>query len=115
MTSDVDREAMSTLATSIEDQAFARRAKIKEEVTRQSVSDEKRVEYRERIEDIIPKKMDQIIVGDAGYLNKQGVVGRMITTDKNHIYSNREELESKLRLSVNYVKDEVADPTSPTW
>lgn len=59
------------------------------------------------------KDRDTLILSDLARLKDRGVVDTIITNDKNHMYSRRERINAAIGVNLQYIKDEVADPSLP--
>lgn len=110
LTVEKSRNIMDILCDTIEDEARDRRKWMKRETNYPEVPDPERERFKSKVEGVVKGKMDSIIVGDAGFLQSENVLSNLITTDKNHIYSNRDRIEAEISVVVQYVKDKLSDP-----
>lgn len=107
LTPKVAREVMRTLRSTIEARAKKKKEEIKNRVTVEFVPSE-RDEHRDTFH-YVEGYVDKIILCDATWMENQNILSRVITTDKSHLYCNRDRIGADAGLAVLYLKDEFAD------
>ena len=58
--------------------------------------------------------VDRVILCDANHQRNRNLIGKIVTSDKAHMYENRERIRAVLGLPVVYLKDEFADHDLPS-
>lgn len=136
-------EVTTALFATIVDGGRKRRDEIKDRVGYRVVPEEKREPYVSRLietmirdddeqveyinnadTDLYPdqnsiemgrktRDRDTLILADLAHLNDKGVVGTMITNDKNHIYRKHNRIDAAVGINIQYIKDEVAAHSRP--
>lgn len=113
LTVPVAREIGDVLFDTIIDGGRRKRDEIQDRVAIVTVAPEERESYFSRIDHFINGKNDTLILADVASLNDRGFLHKIITTDKNHMYSNRDRLDSTIGIDVQYVKDAVSEHSRP--
>lgn len=113
MTCAVAREAMDTLCDTIQKESREVRDRLQEQVKEAPPREDDWEETKQQLE-FVNGKLDRIILCDAGHMKDKNLLKKLITSDKNHLYSNREKINAVLGIKIVFIKDEFADPTLPT-
>lgn len=113
VTRQVGREALDALCDTILDGAEQKRETIRNRVT-EGPSGERDETERNRRLGFVDGYVDKVILCDAEHQYDRNLVGKLITSDKSHLYGNRERIKAVLGLPVMYLKDEFADHDLPT-
>jgi len=108
MTVSIAREILDRLDDTIRQGAREKKSKICDRVTLYRVSKDDRMPYQNRVEHFIHDPIDPIIIGDLGYMKDHDILERLITSDLNHLYGNKDRIETKVRATVMYIKDAVS-------
>lgn len=109
----VAREAMEGLCDTVQDEARDARENIQERVTEGPSRGYDGKECRNRL-DFVDGYVDKTVLCDAGRLEDRDILDKVVTSDKSHIYGNRDRIEAVLGVRVLYIKDEFADHSLPT-
>lgn len=110
----VAREAMDALCDTVQNEARGTREDIQERVTERPVQEYDREECRSRL-DFVDGYVDKVVLCDAARLEDKGILNKVVTSDKSHIYGNHDRLEAVLGIRVLYIKDEFVDHSLPSW
>jgi predicted nucleic acid-binding protein len=113
VTQQVARESLDALCDTILDGAEKKRETIRDRVT-EGPSGEHDEDERNRRLGFVDGYVDKVILCDAEHQSERNLVEKVITSDKSHLYGNRERIRAVLGLSVLYIKDEFADHELPT-
>lgn len=113
ITQQVARESLDALCDTILDGAEKKRETIRNRVT-EGPSGERDEEERNRRLGFVDGYVDKVILCDAEHQSEMNLVEKVITSDKSHLYGNRERIKAVLGLPVMYIKDEFADHELPT-
>ena len=114
LTAAIARDIGDVLFDTIIDGGRRKREEIKERVTIVNATNENRECYYSRIDHFIDGHRDTLILADVACLQDSGVLRKIITTDGNHMCSNRERLKSSIAVDIQHVKDAVSDHSMPT-
>lgn len=112
VTSAVAREAMDALCDTVQSKARDARAKIRERVT-ETPEREDDAEIMHRLH-FVDGYVDRVVLCDASYMEDNNRLDKIITSDKSHLYGNREQIRAILGVRVLYIKDEFSDHAIPT-
>ena len=110
LTRAVARKAIDRLFDEVLDGAHRKREKLRMKLREISVRKERREQYRDDF-DFVEGYIDTTILCELQCLSNDNVVSRIVTTDKSHLYGNRDRIDE---LTILYVKDIVADPSLPS-
>jgi predicted nucleic acid-binding protein len=110
LTRPVARKAIDQLFDEVLDGAHRKREKLRGELREISVPNERREQYRDDF-DFVNGYVDTTILCEVQCLSDDNIVNRIVTTDKSHLYGNRDRIDE---LTILYVKDIVADPSLPS-
>ncbi|WP_283402852.1 hypothetical protein [Halorubrum sp. DM2] len=109
----VAREAMDALCDTIIADALEMRDLLQNRVM-WGPTNEWAEEDRNRRLSFVDGNIDRVILCDANHQRNRNIIGKIVTSDKSHMYGNRDRIKAVLGLPVVYVKDEFADPDLPT-
>lgn len=109
VTKEVAREVMDVLCDEIETEARATQEMIDRRVKRVPEREDDWLDRKRRLH-FVDDRIDKEILCDAAHMRDKHQLRRVVTTDNNHIYSNREQINTILRLTIVFIKDEFADP-----
>lgn len=112
LTSKVAREVMDVLCDTIQSNARDTREEIQNRVTEYSVPSDERDHYKERFS-FVDGFVDTVILSDVTWLDKKGVLSKIVTSDGSHMYGNRDRIDTVAGLTVLFIKDELADASLP--
>lgn len=112
VTCKVAREAMDALCDTIITDALETRARLQNRLTWGPTS-EWTEEERDRRLSFVDGYVDKVILCDANHQRNRNLIGKIVTSDKSHMYGNRDRIRAVLGLPVVYIKDEFADPDLP--
>lgn len=107
------REAMDALCDTIQAEARETRNQIRERVTEVSSEEYNSDDHSRRLE-FVDGYVDKVVLCDAERLKEENVLERVVTSDKSHMYGNRERIEAVLGIRVVYIKDEFSTHSLPT-
>lgn len=113
ITKSVARKALDALCDTILEEAEGKRDMIRNRIT-EGPSSEWGKDERNRRLGFVDGYVDKVILSDAEYQRDLSLVEKVITSDKSHLYGNRERIKAVLGLPVVYIKDEYADHELPT-
>ncbi|GAB3690072.1 hypothetical protein GCM10028857_26150 [Salinarchaeum chitinilyticum] len=114
LTLPIARQIGEVLFDTIIDGGRRKREEIRERVTECSVSQDQREKYFSEIDGFINGYIDTVIISEVGHLEDTGFVSTIISSDKNHMYSNKEKIKAITGAEINYLKDTVAHHDYPT-
>lgn len=86
---------------------------IQERVTEATTREYDGEECRSRL-DFVDGYVDKVVLRDVECLENRGVLDKIVTSDKSHIYGNQDRIEAVLGVRVLYIKDEFANHSLPT-
>lgn len=108
VTGSVAMEAMMALCSQVVDGAHDKRDQIRERVRVRNVKPSNRAQYVDQLE-FIDGRGDTDILASVAHLKTKNVLEKIISTDKSHMYSNRNRIKASIRVSVVFIKDELAE------
>lgn len=108
LTSEVAREVMDVLCDTIQTNARETREEIRRLVTEYSVPADERDSYKQRF-DFVDGFVDTVILSDVTWMEKKGILSKIVTSDGSHMYGNRERINTVSGLTVLFIKDELAE------
>jgi hypothetical protein len=76
-------------------------------------SGDRNEEERNRRLGFVDGYVDRVILCDAEHQRDLDLVEKMVTSDKSHMYQNRERIQAVLGVPVVYIKDEFANHRLP--
>lgn len=107
------REAMDALCDTVQEKAHDARDNIRDRVTEAPEREDDGGACRRRL-DFVDGYVDKVVLCDAGHLQDKNILDKVVTSDKSHMYGNREQIEAVLGIRVLYIKDAFADHPLPT-
>lgn len=113
VTKGIAREAMDDLCDEIETKARNMQAMLDRRVKRAPEREDDWVDEKKRLR-FIDDRIDKEILCDAANMREMNQLSRVVTTDNNHIYSNRERIDAILGLTIVFIKDEFSEATLPS-
>lgn len=113
ITKEVAREAMDDLCDEIETKARNMQAMIDRRVKQAPEREDNWVEKKKRLH-FVDDRIDKVILCDAANMREMNQLSRVVTTDNNHMYSNRERIDVILGLTIVFIKDEFSEATFPS-
>lgn len=112
VTREVAREVMDTLCDTIQTNARGTREEIRERVTEYKIPSDERDQFKSRLH-FVDGYVDTVILSDVAWMKQEGILRKIITSDKSHLYNERERIDAVLGISVVFIKDEFADASPP--
>lgn len=112
VTQAVAREVMDDLCDEIEAEARATQQRIAQRVKRVPEREADWSERKQRLH-FVDDHLDKEILCDAANMRDKNQLSQVVTTDNNHMYSNRERINTILGLTIVFIKDEFADHHLP--
>jgi len=115
VTKEVAREAMDDLCDEIETEARNMQAMLARRVKRAPEREDNWVDTKKRLR-FVDDRIDKVILCDAANMREMNLLSRVVTTDSNHMYSNRDRIDAILGLTIVFIKDEFSEarlPSSP--
>jgi len=113
VTCKVAREAMDALCDTIIDDAWEMHARLQTRITKGPSGTRNKEERNRRLE-FVDGYVDKVILCDAEHQRDLNIIHKVVTSDKSHMYGNRERIRAVLGLSIVYIKDKFADHELPT-
>lgn len=107
------RQAMDALCDTIISDALEIRNYLQSRITCGPEGDWTEEERNQRLW-FVDGFLDKVILCDATHQHGQNLIGKLITSDKSHMYGNRDRIRNVLGLPVVYIKDEFADHDIPS-
>lgn len=112
VTREVAREAMDTLYDTIQTNARDTREEIRECVTEYGIPSDERDQFKSRLQ-FVDGYVDTVILSDVAWLNQEGILSKIITSDNSHMYGERERIDAVIGVTVVFLRDEFADTSLP--
>lgn len=112
VTREVAREAMDTLCDTIQTNARDTREEIRGRVTEYDIPSDERDQFKSRLQ-FVDGYVDTVILSDVAWLNQEGILSKIITSDNSHMYGERERIDAVIRVTVVFLRDECADASLP--
>ncbi|WP_251344654.1 hypothetical protein [Haloplanus halophilus] len=115
VTKEVAREAMDDLCDEIETEARNMQAMLARRVKRAPEREDNWADTKKRLR-FVDDRIDKVILCDAANMREMDLLSRVVTTDSNHMYSNRDRIDAILGLTIVFIKDEFSEarlPSSP--
>lgn len=110
---EVAREVMDDLCDEIETKARNMQAMIDRRVKRAPEREGDWADEKKRLR-FINDRIDKEILCDAANMREMIQLSRVVTTDNNHMYSNRERIDAILGLTIVFIKDEFSEAKHPS-
>lgn len=107
------REAMDALCDTIISDALETRTQLQNRVT-WSPTNEWTDEKRNQRLWFVDGYVDKVILCDATCQRNRNLNEKLVTSDKSHMYENRDRIRAVLGLPIVYLKDEFADHDLPS-
>jgi hypothetical protein len=106
------RKALDGLCDTVIDRAEQTRERIRSRIM-WGPSGDRNEEERNRRLGFVDGYVDRVILCDAEHQRDLDLVEKMVTSDKSHMYQNRERIQAVLGVPVVYIKDEFANHRLP--
>jgi len=113
VTKEVAREVMDDLCDEIETAARETQEMIDQRVKRAPEREDDWSNKKRRLH-FVDDRIDKEILCDAANMYEMNRIRRVVTTDNNHMYSNRERINTILGLVIVFIKDEFSETTLPS-
>lgn len=113
ITRKASRKALDKLCDTVIDGAEETREMIQNRVT-WGPSGTREEEERNRRLGFVEGYVDKVILCDAEHQSDLNLIEKVVTSDKSHMYGNRDRIRAVLGIPVVYIKDEFADHRLPT-
>ncbi|MFC5279536.1 hypothetical protein ACFPM1_12325 [Halorubrum rubrum] len=113
VTKEVAREVMDDLCDEIETAARETQEMIDQRVKRAPQREDDWSNKKRRLH-FVDDRIDKEILCDAANMYEMNRIRRVVTTDNNHMYSNRERINTILGLVIVFIKDEFSETTLPS-
>ena len=107
LTRPVARKAIDRLFDEVLDGAHRKREKLRKELGEISIQNNRREQYRDDF-DFVNGYIDTTILCELQCLSNDNIVNKLVTTDKSHLYGNKNRIDD---ITILYVKDMMADPS----
>lgn len=107
------REAMDALCDTIISDALETRTQLQKRVTWRPTNEWTDEERNQRLW-FVDGYVDKVILCDATYQRNRNLNEKLVTSDKSHMYENRDRIRAVLGLPIVYLKDEFADHDLPS-
>lgn len=104
---------MDDLCDEIETKARNMQAMIDRRVKRAPEREGDWADEKKRLR-FINDRIDKEILCDAANMREMIQLSRVVTTDNNHMYSNRERIDAILGLTIVFIKDEFSEAKHPS-
>lgn len=112
VTREVAREVMDVLCDTIQTNARDTRNEIKEMITEYEFPGGEHSQYMDQFA-FVNGYVDTVILSQVSWLKRKGILSKIVTSDKSHMYSQRERIDAKTGITVIFIKDELADVALP--
>lgn len=112
VTKAVAREVMEDLCDEIETEARNTQVRIRRRVKQVPEREGDWSDTKSRLH-FVDDRLDKEILCDAANMRDKNRLERVVTTDNNHMYSNRERIDAVLGLTIVFIKDEFGEHAVP--
>lgn len=106
------RKSMDALCDTIMNDALEMRDQLRNRVTRGPTGTWSEEERNRRLH-FVDGYRDKVILCDASHQRDRNLVEKLVTSDKSHMYENRERIQAILGVTIVYIKDEFAKHDLP--